>query len=354
MRMSPEDILKKYSHPANPALFTKLEGNKIQCHSCGHQCIISEGKSGICKLRFNENGSLFVPYGYVAGLAVDPIEKKPFFHVLPGSTALSYGMLGCNFHCPFCQNWFSSQTLRDPNSSAQIEPISSEEIVNLSIQYRSPVIVSTYNEPLITSDWSYEIFSLAKEHHLLCGYVSNGHASTKVLEFLRPVMDLYKVDLKSFNQQHYDKLGGSLKIVCNTIEKAVELGYWVEIVTLLVPTFNDDPNEISQLTRFIANINTDIPWHVTGFYPQYKMQEVEPTQPSQLETAYKIGKDAGLKYVYVGNRPGKLKNLENTYCPNCSSLLIERTGFNVWKNEIKDGKCPKCGLSIPGIWNKPK
>lgn len=351
MFTEPEKVLKKYAQTANPSLYTKLEENQVQCHACGHQCVIKEGKSGICKVRFNEKGILLVPFGYVAGLAVDPIEKKPFFHVLPGSTALSYGMLGCNFHCPFCQNWFSSQTLRDPNSSIQFEPITAEEIVETALKYHSPTIVSTYNEPLITSDWSYEIFSLAKQHKIICGYVSNGHASTKVLEVMRPVMDLFKVDLKSFNQKHYDKLGGKLSVVCNAIEKAVELGYWVEIVTLLVPTFNDSPEEISHLTNFIAKVNPDIPWHVTGFYPQYKMRDVSPTKASQLETAYKIGKDAGLKYVYVGNRPGELAKLENTYCPNCSKLLIERTGFTVWRNEIKDGKCPTCGTKIPGIWS---
>ncbi|HOL18693.1 MAG TPA: AmmeMemoRadiSam system radical SAM enzyme [Candidatus Hydrogenedens sp.] len=348
-----EQILKsKFSKPANKELYETLEGDKVRCFSCGHQCTISPGKSGICKLRFNKDGILYAPYGYVAGLAIDPIEKKPFFHVLPGDTALSFGMLGCNFHCPFCQNWLSSQTLRDPNSLIRFEPISANTILELALQHHSPVIVSTYNEPLITSDWAFEIFSLAKNRGIICGYVSNGHASEKVLQFLRPVTKLFKIDLKTFQQKNYDKLGGKLSTVCHTIEKAVELNYWVEIVTLLVPGFNDSDEELRELTKFIAKINPNIPWHVTGFYPNYKMNDGFPTSAHQLEKAYKIAKDAGLKFVYAGNRPGSVKTMENTYCPHCHELLIERTGFNVWSNKLTDGKCPYCDTQIPGIWSK--
>jgi len=347
-----EQLLKeKYSRPANKELYEVLENGKVRCYSCGHQCLISKGKAGTCKLRYNKDGVLYAPYDYVAGLAIDPIEKKPFFHVLPGETALSFGMLGCNFHCPFCQNWLSSQTLRDPNALVRFEPISANTILDLALKHHSPVMVSTYNEPLITSDWAFEIFSLAKEKGIICGYVSNGHASEKVLKFLRPVMQLFKVDLKTFQQKNYDKLGGKLSVVCKTIEQLVELNYWVEIVTLLVPGFNDTDEELRELTKFIAKVSPDIPWHVTGFYPNYKMNDAFPTAPHQLEKAYKIAKDAGLHFVYAGNRPGSVQTMENTYCPHCSELLIERTGFTVWTNKISDGRCPFCNTKIPGVWD---
>lgn len=349
-----EEQLKEYTRPAKTELYEVLEDNTVQCHSCGQHCVIREGKSGICRMRYNREGVLYAPYGYVAGLAVDPIEKKPFFHVFPGQTALSFGMLGCNFHCPFCQNWLSSQTLRDPKSLIRFEPISAESIVQYAIESHSPVIVSTYNEPLITSDWAYDVFSLAKGKGIVCGYVSNGHASEQVLNLLRPVMKLFKVDLKCFKQSSYDKLGGKLTVVCETIERLLSLDYWVEVVTLLVPGFNDDEEELNELTRFLAQLNPHVPWHVTGFYPQYKMTDRGPTMPSQLEKAYHIARNNGLHYVYVGNRPGAVKTLENTYCHNCSKLLIERTGFSVWQNHIRDGSCPYCNTRIPGVWSNEK
>jgi pyruvate formate lyase activating enzyme len=321
------------------------------CYACGHECRIAEGRSGICRMRYNQGGRLMVPFGYVAGLRADPIEKKPFFHVLPGSSAMSFGMLGCNFSCSFCQNWLSSQVLREPSASAAIERCEPKEIVALARQNSCPVIVSTYNEPLITSEWAAEIFALAQARGLRCGYVSNGHANRRVLEYLRPFMSLYKVDLKCFDAAKYrDMTGGAMKNVLRSIEDIKALGFWMEVVTLIIPGWNDSNLELRALAKFLAGVSPDIPWHVTAYHPEYHMTEPGPTPPQTLLRAARIGQDAGLRFVYAGNLPQASADLENTRCPACAEILVERRGFSVIANRLNDGKCPKCAAVIPGVW----
>ena len=298
----------------------------------------------------NCDGVLHVPGGYVAGLQVDPIEKKPFFHVYPGCGALSFGLFGCNFHCPFCQNWISSQVLQDPASMGRPQPVQPDDLVQIARDAGARVIVSTYNEPLITSDWAALIFERAREAGIICGYVSNGHATPEVLDFLRPFMSLYKVDLKCFTDQAYRTLGGRLNVVLDTIVCLKEKAFWVEIVTLVVPGFNDSDNELRQIASFIASVSPDIPWHVTAFHPMYKMTSERATTTTDLARAHAAGKQAGLNYVYAGNLPGRVANGENTYCPSCNTLLIERQGFSVLANHILQGACPKCANSVPGVW----
>jgi len=343
------EMLEQHSMPAAPEL-VRPEGERLHCYSCANHCRIAEGKAGICMVRMNRGGQLRVPGHYVAGLNVDPIEKKPFFHVFPGRNALSFGMLGCNYRCPFCQNWISSQVLRDDESYGTPRPISPERLVEIAVEEGAPVMVSTYNEPLITSDWAFQVFEKAREKGVVCGYVSNGHATPEVLAYLRPVMQLYKVDLKCFTEEGYHQVGGRLQVVLDTIIRLKELGYWVEVVTLVIPTFNDSSDELSQMASFLAGVSPDIPWHVTAFHPDYRMVDPRPTRPADLERAYEIGREAGLRYVYAGNLPGSVGDRENTSCPQCGDLLIDRHGYIILKNRMQGNRCPKCNTAIPGIW----
>lgn len=333
-------------------LYHRLPLNKVRCYACAHKCVIPEGKRGICKVRFNRDGKLMIPWGYVAGLQVDPVEKKPFFHVLPGTDVLTFGMLGCDFHCSFCQNWVSSQALRDPASGVTPQDIDIETMIEIARRYKTSGIASSYNEPLITSEWAVAIFREAKKIGLKTLYVSNGNATPEVLEYLKPYLDAYKVDLKTMNDKNYRKLGGVLKNVLNTIEMTHKMGFWVEVVTLVIPKFNDSDDELKETARFIASVSTDIPWHVTAFHRDYKMLDHDNTHPRELLRAAEIGKEEGLKFVYAGNIPGHVGNLENTYCPTCGTLLIERFAFSVLKLRITEsGTCPNCNTKIPGIWN---
>lgn len=322
----------------------------VRCLACGHRCFIREGKSGICKVRFNADGELRVPSGYVAGLQVDPIEKKPFFHAFPGRDALSFGMLGCDLHCSYCQNWVTSQALRDPDAVAIPQFCSGEDLAGHARAQQAPVVVSTYNEPLITAEWAVDVFRRAKAEGLVCGFVSNGNATPEVLEFIRPFVDLYKVDLKGFSDKGYRQLGCTLQNVLDSIVRINEMGFWLEIVTLVIPGFNDSREELRDLTQFIAGVSPDIPWHCTAFHPDYRMNETPRTQVAQLDMAYERGKDAGLRYVYPGNLPGHVGDRESTFCPGCDGILIRRHGFRVLENRMTGNACPDCGTDIPGVW----
>lgn len=331
-------------------LYAKDEDGTVHCFACGHRCKILPGREGICKVRFNDAGVLKVPHGYVSGLAADPIEKKPFFHVLPGSTALSFGMLGCDYHCSFCQNWFSSQSLRDPMAGAEPQRVTAEHIVGLAIERHIPIITSTYNEPLITTEWAVEIFKLAQPYGIKCSYVSNGNATPEVMEYLRPYIDFFKIDLKSFRQKSYQQLGGTLNTVLDTIKQLKTMGVWVEVVTLVVPEFNDEPEELADIAGFLASVSSDIPWHVTAFHEDYKMTNPPRTPAATLRRAAEIGCEKGLHFVYAGNLPGQTGRLEDTRCPGCGTTVIERTGFTVESNSLQHGNCPKCGQHIAGLW----
>ena len=333
-------------------LYERLPDRRVRCYACGHRCLIPEGRDGVCRVRFNRAGVLRVPHGYVAtALQLDPVEKKPFFHVLPGAAALSFGMLGCDYHCGYCQNWLTSQVLRDAEAVARPSRVAPEEIVRAALQHRAPIVTSTYNEPLITSEWAVAVFKLAKAEGLKTAYVSNGNATPEVLEYLRPWLDLYKVDLKGFNDAKYRKLGGKLQTVLNTIQLLVAQGFWVEVVTLVVPRWNDADEELRDMARFLAGVSRDIPWHVTAFHPDYKMADRGWTPATVLTRAAEIGRSEGLRYVYAGNAPGRTGSLESTYCPSCGALLVERVGFRVLANHLDAGACPRCHTGIPGVWS---
>ena len=331
-------------------LYEKLENDAVRCFSCGHRCKILDGLQGICRIRYNEGGVLRVPRGYVAALQVDPIEKKPFFHAYPGALALSFGMLGCDYHCGYCQNWVTSQALRDPMAVAPPLDVEPAELVAIAKKQGAKVITSTYNEPLITSEWAVEIFREAKREGLVCSYVSNGNGTPEVLDFIAPFVTLYKVDLKGFSDRHYRDLGGTLKPVLATIEGLKNRGIWVEIVTLVVPGFNDSDQELTDIAQFLAGVDADIPWHVTAYHSDYKMDN-PATGAGALMRAYEIGRRAGLRYVYPGNIPAAFGDLESTHCPGCNRVVIGRTGFRVTSYELVDGRCPDCSTAIAGVWD---
>jgi pyruvate formate lyase activating enzyme len=332
-------------------LYEKLDRQRVRCYACGHACPIPEGQPGVCKVRYNRGGTLYVPWGYVGGVQCDPIEKKPFFHAYPGSLAYSFGMLGCDLHCAYCQNWVTSQALRDPNAVSSPLEVTPEALVGDAVHQGARVLVSTYNEPLITSEWAVEVFKEAKRAGLITGFVSNGNGTPQVLEYLRPWVDLYKVDLKSFDDRHYHQLGGRIGPILDTIRRLYDMGLWLEIVTLLIPGFNDSADELQGLTEFLAGVSPDIPWHVTAFHQDYKMDDPDNTRPDDLLRAADIGRKAGLRYIYAGNLPGMVGELEDTRCARCSDLLIKRYGYLIEQYKLTtDGCCPGCKTAVPGRW----
>jgi pyruvate formate lyase activating enzyme len=335
---------------AEGELYEKLPERRVRCFACGHRCLIPPAHEGICRVRFNEDGVLRVPRGYVGALRVDPVEKKPFFHALPGARALSFGMLGCDFHCGYCQNWVTSQALRDPAAVAPPQEMTPRELVRLAGSHGARIVTSTYNEPLITSEWAVEVFREAKAAGLVCSYVSNGNGTPEVLDYIQPWVSLYKVDLKGFRDRSYRDLGGTLDRVLWTIRALHERGFWLEIVTLVVPGFNDSEPELRDIAGFLASVSPDIPWHVTAFHRDYKMTKNRDTGVSGLLRAAEIGREAGLRFVYAGNIPGAVDSWENTYCPGCRALLVERMGFHVLRNRMATNACPDCGRVIPGMW----
>jgi pyruvate formate lyase activating enzyme len=332
-------------------LYEKLDRNRVRCFACGHCCPIPDGQPGVCKVRYNRGGTLYVPWGYVGGVQCDPIEKKPFFHAYPGALAYSFGMLGCDLHCAYCQNWVTSQALRDPNAISPPLEASPQDLVRDAVRQGARVLVSTYNEPLITAEWAVAILKEAKAAGLVTGFVSNGNGTPQVLEYLRPWLDLYKVDLKSFDDRHYRQLGGRLQPILDTIRRLHAMGLWVEIVTLLIPGFNNSDDELRRLAEFLASVSPEIPWHVTAFHQDYKMTDPANTRPQDLLRAVEIGKHAGLRYVYAGNLPGRVGNLEDTRCHHCAATLIKRYSYVIEDYRITaEGNCSSCGAAIPGRW----
>jgi pyruvate formate lyase activating enzyme len=326
----------------------------LECYACGHRCVIKVGRRGICKVRYNADGVLRVPHGYVGALQCDPTEKKPFFHIYPGSETLTFGMLGCDYRCVFCQNWETSQVLRDPHAPGGPTLVTAETLVAFAKRQGATLVGSSYNEPLITSEWAAEVFKVARRAGLQCVYISNGNLTPEVLQYIRPHLIGYKIDLKTMNDQHYRRhLGGTLKAVLDGIRMVHEAGLWLEIVTLVIPGFNDSTEELRDAANYLASISKDIPWHVTAFHQDYKMTEPDNTDAKTLLRAAEIGKAAGLNFVYAGNLPGRVGACEHTFCPHCHTRLIARLGYVILEYQLTDdGHCPQCGETIAGIWGK--
>jgi pyruvate formate lyase activating enzyme len=345
------DVLEARTRDAAAELVEPIDAQRLRCYACGHECRIPDGAVGVCKVRFNRGGRLLVPWGYVGGVQCDPIEKKPFFHVRPGALAYSFGMLGCDLHCSYCQNWVTSQALRDPMAVAPPLDTTPDELVEDARRLGAKIVVSTYNEPLITSEWAVAIFKAAKAARLMTGYVSNGNGTPRVLEYIRPWVDCYKVDLKSFDDRHYRSLGGRIQPILDTIRRLHAMDVWLEIVTLLITGFNDSREELERLTAFVAGVSPDIPWHVTAFHKDYKMTDPANTTPEMLIRAAEIGRGNGLRYVYAGNLPGQVADLEDTRCASCGTRLVERYGYLIRAYHLTpNGACPSCGTRVPGRW----
>jgi pyruvate formate lyase activating enzyme len=347
-----KEVLDHRVVEAASTLYEKLDRNRVRCYACGHCCPIADGQPGVCKVRFNREGTLYVPWGYVGGVQCDPIEKKPFFHAYCGALAYSFGMLGCDLHCSYCQNWVTSQAIRNPEAVVPPTQVQPDMLVREALTLGARLLVSTYNEPLITSEWAVAIFKEAKAAGLATAFVSNGNGTPQVLEYLRPWVDLYKVDLKSFDEQHYHQLGGRLQPILETIRRLHGMGFWLEIVTLVIPGFNNSDEELTGLAEFLASVSLDIPWHVTAFHKDYKMTDPEDTSPETLIRAAEIGRKAGLRHIYAGNLPGDVGDLENTRCPDCQELLIQRVGHLITDYRLTgEGRCPKCSKLVPGRWD---
>lgn len=347
-------------------LYKKLKENRVQCLACSWYCKIEEGGTGICGVRQNEKGDLYLlVYGKAIAANLDNIEKKPLYHFLPGTKIFSIGTVGCNFRCKFCQNWDISQTtalikreIKDKSKqtvmlgeiTAQGQDLPPEKIVEYCRENNIPSIAYTYNEPTIFFEYAYDTAKLAKKYGIRNVFVSNGYESKEALSKIHPYLDAINIDLKGFTEEFYTKIcGGKLEPVLENIKRTYEMGIWLEVTTLVIPGHNDSDKELTDIAEFIKSVSDEIPWHVTAFYPQYLMKDVPPTSQETLKRAYKIGKKVGLKYVYTGNIPG-IKG-ENTHCPKCDQALIERYGLICEKCTIgADGKCPSCGEKIPGVW----
>ncbi|MFO7761939.1 MAG: AmmeMemoRadiSam system radical SAM enzyme [Thermodesulfobacteriota bacterium] len=329
--------------------YKKLENKKVRCYLCAQHCKIEEGELGFCRVRQNLGGTLYTKvFGRVIARNVDPIEKKPLYHFLPGSRAYSIATLGCNFRCSFCQNWQISQ----PEDSSGDEnrfgiPLSPKQAVAEAEEQRCESIAYTYTEPTIFFEYAFETAKLAKKAGLRNIFVTNGYMTSQALETIHPYLDAANVDLKAWQDDYYkNNCQARLKPVIKTIEKMHELGIWLEVTTLLIPGENDFRQELEGLTRFLAELDRDIPWHISAFHPAYKFGSRQSTPPETLEQAREIGKNAGLRYIYLGNIPTN----NNTFCPHCGETVVERRGGLTSKVRLDNHKCPGCSSEIKGIW----
>ncbi len=326
--------------------YKKVDGkDRIICLLCRHYCHLKDGQIGFCGVNKNSNGELEnLVYGHPIALNVDPIEKKPLYHFLPNTTALSFGTVGCNFKCPFCQNWNISQE-RNINKDIYVPP---NEMVELAIKYDSKTIAYTYNEPTIFYPYAKDIGIIAKQKEIKNVFVSNGFETSEIIEDMKDWLDGANIDLKSWDDKYYKKiLKGGLEEVKETLKLMVKSGIWIEVTTLLIEGDNDSNKDLEEMADFIANeLGRYVPWHLSAFHPDYKVLDKPPTSIQTLQKAYKIAKEAGLYYVYLGNVPVRA----DTYCPNCQTLLIDRSGYNVITNNLIDGQCPKCKREIEGVW----
>ena len=330
-------------------LYEKQEERKVRCHLCNHRCLIKDGLRGICGVRENRGGTLFsLVYGQVIARHVDPIEKKPLFHFLPGTSSYSIATAGCNFKCLFCQNADISQMPKDRNQILG-EEMTPEFVLEEALRSRSSTISYTYTEPTIFFEFALDIARPAASRGLRNIFVSNGYMTEECLKEISPNLHGANVDLKGFSEKYYKELcGAKLKPVLKTLELMKKMNVWVEVTTLLVPGLNDSKEELQQLAKFLVNLDPDIPWHISRFHPTYRLTNVRATPPESIRKAKDIGYEAGLKYVYTGNLPGD--DGEKTFCHQCKELLIDRYGFYVRKNVIANSRCPKCSAEIPGVW----
>jgi pyruvate formate lyase activating enzyme len=328
--------------------YEKLDKNTVRCFLCAHHCLIKDGKRGICAARENRGGALSsLVYGKVISMNIDPIEKKPLFHFLPGSTSFSIATVGCNFRCEHCQNFEISQYTKE-HSDILGQSVTAEAIVEAAKRNGCESISYTYTEPTIFFEFAYDCARLAHEKGIKNVFVSNGYTSAEATRTIAPYLDGNNLDLKGDNDFYKEICGARLEPVKETIRLMKELGVWVEVTTLIIPDHNDSEEGLRNLAEFIKSVDPAVPWHVTQFYPTYKLTDKPRTPIKTLRRAREIGFETGLKYVYEGNVPGE--GGENTFCPDCKELLIKRFGFSIIENKMKNGRCSKCGIEIEGVW----
>lgn len=334
------------------ALFYKKETNDtVCCLLCNHVCVLKNGQTGICGVRRNHDGVLYsLNYGRIVAAHVDPVEKKPLFHFLPGSTSYSIAAIGCNFKCGFCQNWQISQAHEAEKLGIRTKKISAQAVVEEAIGNNCQSISYTYTEPTVYFEFAYECAKAAKEKGIYNNFVTNGYMTEEALEYVSPYLDAANVDIKAFREDFYRNVcKATLKPVLDTVVSMKRRNVWVEITTLLIPGYNDSPQELKALAGFIASVDKNIPWHISRFHPDYKLVDgMGLTSLDALQKTYALGKEKGLKYIYIGNII--TDNGENTYCPQCGKLLIKRSGFSVVDNHIEKGMCEYCGETIAGVW----
>jgi pyruvate formate lyase activating enzyme len=334
------------------AMFYKTgKENEVICGLCNHHCHIKPGKRGICSVRENRDGKLYsLVYGRLVSENTDPIEKKPLFQFLPGSRSYSIATVGCNFRCLHCQNYEISQYPYLYGGDITGRERTTDAVVKAAVQTGCASISYTYVEPTIFYEFAYACSKLSHEHQLKNVFVSNGFMTPEVTHHLAPVLDGINIDIKGFTNDFYKKVcKARLQPVLDNVQLMHELGVWVEVTTLLIPGLNDSPEELRDIARFVKGVDPAIPWHVTAFYPTYKMTDRKPTPVETLRMARDIGLEEGLRFVYEGNIPGE--GGENTYCPSCGTKLITRFGFSIQQNRLVDGGCRDCGEKIEGVWS---
>ena len=331
-------------------LYSPLEDGKVQCHLCNHRCIISPSRRGVCGVRENREGKLYtLVYSRAISLNADPIEKKPLFHLFPGSASFSMAAVGCNFRCLQCQNHEISQMPRDQEGRIDGSAVSPSKIVSLAKQYQCRSISYTYTEPTIYFEYAYDVAQQARQEGIKNIFVTNGYMTEEALKTIQPYLDAANVDLKSFNEKFYKEIcGAKLKPILENLRQMRQMGIWVEITTLVIPTLNDSDQEFEEIAQFIVSLGPEVPWHISAFYPTYKMLNLARTTASALRRAREIGMKAGLRYVYCGNVPGE--EGEDTFCPHCGRRVVERIGFRVTRNDVVNGACRHCRTKIDGVW----
>ena len=327
----------------------KLDDGRVRCHLCAHSCVIKPSSQGICRVRENRDGCLYsLVYGQIIAENIDPIEKKPLFHVLPGSKSYSIATMGCNFHCSFCQNHHISQ-ISAGNNFLRVRDTTPDAVLARAIATECQSIAYTYTEPTVYFEFAYDCCRLAHEKGIKNIFISNGYMSAEAIDMISPYLDAINVDLKAFSQKFYrEQCGASIQPVFDTLKRLKDKGIWVEITTLLIPTLNDTPKELEQLAAYIYSLGPETPWHISRFHPHYKLQTARPTPVTLIHDAWKIGKDAGLYYVYSGNVPGE--RTEKTFCRTCGYLLIDRIGFSIQNISLLHSACPNCQTPLDGLW----
>lgn len=332
---------------ADGALWRR-EDERLECTACAHRCRLTEGATGACGVRVHQAGRLRVPFGYVAARRIRPVETNTIYHVVPGALALTFGMYGCDLRCPYCHNARLSQAPRTPTERLEPAPTTAAALVDEAVAAGCQAVCAAYNEPMITAEWAHAIFAEAHHRGLRTALISDGHTTPEALAYMRPVTDVYRVDLKGFDEAQYAQLGGRLAPVLDAIAMARRLGYWVEVVTLVTPHFNDDLRGLRGMARWLADLDPDMPWHLNAFQPRYRWRDRPPQSAGLLVSAAGAAYARGLRHVYVGNVA--LTELSHTRCPTCRAVLVERSQYRTIALRLRGDACPACGTTVPGVW----